>query len=345
MKFILKITLFIILFPISAKATKPFVLGETERVYCLPKTELVIDIVSEKITEKSGKFAVYAEKYLGTREVILAPKTYFNLKTITISTRTRPDEKRTFRIKPKKKSPANKLVTNSAGILCGVNIQPNQVVEKKEVIAFQSEVSKDRNVLPLTEDYLMAGSLSKMAEGAAKQIFRIRESRLDLLSNYSEEFPKDGEAIKILIKQMDLKEKDLVKLFVGTISSEIVKSRIIFTPTEKVENSPIIRYSKTLGVVDKDDLIGEPILLSVDYNPVQTIQPKKKRKQNSQSIYTIIPTKTNLQITFEGKTIYQNQLFIPQLGILQPIPFREIDKDSRIYVDETTGRLLSIIED
>ncbi len=241
MKFFLKITLFIVLLPIHIKATEPFVLGETERIYSLPKTELIIDIVSEKIEEKPGKFVVYAEKYLGTREVIIAPKTYFNLKTITISTRTRPDEKRTFRIVPKKKSPVNKLVTNSEGILCGVNIEPKIKVKEKEEVVFQSEVLTAKKVLPLTEEYIMAGSVSKMAEGAAKQIFRIRESRMELLVGYSEELPKDGEAIKTLVEQMELKEKELTKLFVGTTSSQIVKNRIVFTPTKKMENSPIFR--------------------------------------------------------------------------------------------------------
>ncbi len=345
MKSLFKIVLLIILFPIGIKATEPFVLGETERVYSLPKTELMIEIVSEKIKEKPGIFSVYAEKYLGTRDVITVPKHYFNLKQIIISTRTQPDEKRTFRIIPKKKSPVNRLVTNSDGILCGVNIVPQKENKNNEVIAFKSEEKELQKIVPLTEEYIMAGSVSKMAEGAAKQIFRIRESRLDLLSGYSEDLPKDGETIKTLMGQMDIQEKQLTELFVGATSSQIVKKKIVFTPTRKIENVPLFRYSKALGVVDKDDLVGEPIYLNITYNAIPTIENEKKKKFKYQPIYTIIPVKASVEISFQEKVIYQKELFIPQLGILQPIPYKKIKRDSKIYIDAETGRMLSIIED
>ncbi len=75
------------------------------------------------------------------------------------------------------------------------------------------------------------------------------------------------------------------------------------------------------------------------------MQPKKKRKQKYQPIYTVVPVKANLQIVFREKPIYEKQLLIPQLGILQPIPFRKIDKESQIYIDATTGSILSIVEE
>ena len=49
----------------------------------------------------------------------------------------------------------------------------------------------------------MAGSTAKQAEVAAKQIYRIRESRLNILTGEADNLPPDGEAMKLVIQQLE----------------------------------------------------------------------------------------------------------------------------------------------
>ena len=58
-----------------------------------------------------------------------------------------------------------------------------------------------------SEELLMAGSTAKQAEVAAKQIYRIRESRLNILTGEADNLPPDGEAMKLVIQQLEEQEK------------------------------------------------------------------------------------------------------------------------------------------
>ena len=49
-----------------------------------------------------------------------------------------------------------------------------------------------------SEELLMAGSTAKQAEVAAKQIYRVRESRLNILTGEADNLPPDGEAMKLV---------------------------------------------------------------------------------------------------------------------------------------------------
>lgn len=323
-----------------------FVKGASVITYSLPKTEFVIEVTSEKITEQPGLFYLYANRYLSTTDVITQPKTYYRFKDIKVIKRTVPDEKRTYSIIPQKKSPTNLLTTNGVGLLAGINIPPP--TSSPQLSPPQSKIitnaKEPQTLLPLLEEYMMASSTTKMAEGAAKQIYRIRENRLDLLGGYTESIPKDGQAVKTLIEQMDIEEEKLTQLFVGTINKQNIKQTLLFTPTESAQNLPIFRYSEYMGVVEADDLSGDPIYLTLQYTPYRHVDDgQKKRKSKYQEVFTVIPIFATMTLTYQGKELYREDVVLPQLGITQPIPFREIKKNSQIYVDTETGKLKAIV--
>ena len=66
----------------------------------------------------------------------------------------------------------------------------------------------------------MAGSTARQAEVAAKQIYRIRESRLNILTGDADNLPPDGEAMKLVIQQLEEQEKALTNLFTGILTKE-----------------------------------------------------------------------------------------------------------------------------
>ena len=73
------------------------------------------------------------------------------------------------------------------------NTQPNESA---------LEATRKKNQAPtkvtdasvFSEELLMAGSTAKQAEVAAKQIYRIRESRMNILTGDADNLPPDGEA-------------------------------------------------------------------------------------------------------------------------------------------------------
>ena len=318
--------------------------GKSTLIYSLPKTEFVINATVELVTENPGNFYQYSERFLATSEVITAEKKYYRMKTITMETRTLSDSERTFTIIPSKKSLANQISVNDEGILCGINVAPSKAIKeiRTERIEKKENFSNSK-LLPLSEEYMLAGSVAKMAEGAAKQIYRIRENRVDLLSGDVDNMPTDGASLKTMIAEMDVQEKELTKLFTGITTVETLTQTIVYTPKTIEKDEVVFRFSSHRGIVASDDLSGAPYYLNINFEPIKTVtNESKKPKKPLIEVFTILPVTAQVRLDDGNETLYEQQVTLPQFGILLPIPLETMDKYSKAYVSPENGRLLSI---
>lgn len=331
-----------IIFPFLATA-QTVTEGQSTLFYSLPKTEFVINVTVELVTEKPGSFYQYSERFLATSDVITADKEFYRLKDISIEPRTVRDPERTYKIIPNKKSLANYITVNDEGMLCGVNVPPAKVVKeiRRERIERTEELEREK-LLPLNEEYMLAGSVAKMAEGAAKQIYRIRENRVDLLSGDVENMPTDGASLKAVMDEMEAQEKELTELFTGKTIVKTLTQTVIYSPTSAVNDKVVFRFSSLQGVVDADDLSGVPYYLNIKYAPIKTETPEKPAKKKDVEVFTVIPVTVDVKFDDGNKTLYEEKLTLPQLGVLVPIPFETMDKYSKAYVSPENGRLLSV---
>jgi len=328
-------------FFVTAQQKQTLTEGESVLIYSLPKTELNIQICSERVTETPGDFYQYSERFLATSEVITAKKTSYRLKGITITPRVKPDENRTYKIIPDKKSLTRKITVNDAGILCGINVPPVEITEHIQSYSSEEPKSPEKKLLPLEEEYMMAGSVAKMAEGVAKQIYGIREGRVDLLAGEADSMPKDGESMKIMLEQMDQHEQELTQLFTGKTTVEPLINTLTYTPDKEKKAEVAFRFSSFNGLSSKEDLSGAPYYITVKYTPIETVPAGKKKK--GEPVYSVIPAKARIIIEDSSKVIFNEEMDIPQLGVLVPIPLDSMDKKAgKAMVSPETGRLLSV---
>lgn len=317
--------------------------GQSTLVYSLPKTEFVVSAAVEKVTETPGQFYQYSERYLATSDVITSKKTYYRLKSLNVMPRTLPDKKRTFTIIPNKKSLASLITVTDEGILNGINTPPVQINKEIEIVEKESSGEQTaQKLLPLNEEYMLAGSTAKMAEGIAKQIYSIRENRIDLLAGDVEYVPTDGASMKTMIEQMNQQEEELTKLFIGTTVVEELTQKMIYTPSKAVKDEVVFRFSEFEGMVPADDLSGVPYYISISFEPVKAVPSEKKKKKAKEEVYCIIPVLADVVFDNGEKVFFEKRMTIPQLGILMPIPLETMDKYSRAFVSPETGRLLSV---
>ncbi|MFT3751739.1 MAG: DUF4831 family protein [Paludibacter sp.] len=237
---------------VLATAQKAFTLveGQPALVYSLPKTQLCVEVEIEKVNQKPGVFYRYSERYLATNSVIVDQKTTYRLKSVSVKAVAVPDSSRTYQIIPNAGSQLSHLSVNAQGILCGVNVpvQAEKTVTINKIIRKES-TSAATNLLPLGEEYMMAGSEAKLAEGAAKQIYRIRESRLSLLTADVDKLPADGASMKSMLQGLDEMEHQLTELFVGNTNTEMQIQKIMLTPTVALNNEILFRFSALRGLV------------------------------------------------------------------------------------------------
>jgi hypothetical protein len=328
---------------LTTNAKTPLILteGQPAIVYALPKTQLNVEVETEKLTQQPGVFYRYSERYLATTKVITEPKVSFRIKSIKVRAVAVPDPNRTYSVEQENGS-AN-ISINSKGILCGVNVPvvPKKVHTNVSVLPVK-ETSKVA-LLPLGEEYMMAGSEAKLAEGAAKQIYRIRESRLGLLTADVEKMPADGASLKTMLNGMDQMERELTELFIGKTISETKSEVITVFPDSAMEGRVLFRFSALRGMVAADDLSGMPYYISVKPTNIPNVVADPKSKAVKTILNYVLPATASVTITDGVNECSAGLYSVAQLGKVIPLSDKLLNRSqAKISIDPQTGQLLSI---
>ncbi len=328
------LSLLSILLALSAFAQKE-INNKPAMVYSLPKTVLVVKATACKTTQQAGPYFRYAERYLGISDVVTENKTSYELTKVTVLRKGIADPLNTFQ------STKNALITlTSKGVISGINTTCS-IINKESNIKNKKEES-DADFIAntvLTEDQLVANSIAKMAENAAKQIYRIRESRINLISGESEQMP-DGAALKLMLKKLDQTEKALVALFTGKVTKEYLKKEFEIEPDKNRDNEILFRVSTINGLVDKDDLSGIPVYVSIKTTKNNTPQVKAKNKTG---LYYRLPGTAEVIVNSGEKEFFREKLTVSQHGSLQKLP-RCSSKNTKITYDIKTGAIKNMQE-
>ena len=311
-------------------------------VYSLPKTVLAIEVETEKTTYTQGIFYQYAGRYLSAKDVITEDRMQYSLKEIRVKTQAIPDENRTYSLSwSNPKSILYNVAINEKGILCRINTACEPAPEPVEKAVKRPAATEKLSLIPMSEEHMLVSSTAKLAEGAARQILRIRENRLSLLSGEVEHFP-DGTAFTLLLEEMEKKERELTELFVGKVTRETHTSIIYYTPENRSVNDILFRLSSINGVVATNDLSGAPYYINIATTDLQLTTAAKASKKNP-IIRTIYPAVARVSVT-NGRVSYFSQEFsMPQFGSIVELTEDVLrDKDVKVRIDAETGRLLGV---
>lgn len=333
----LKIKSLITLIAIFSFSTS--VMAQSAFVYSLPKTVLKIDIILEKTVEQPGEFYQYAQRYLAADKVITTEKTTYRTVSISVTAQAEPNPDQTYSLNGLAKKNLSVSV-DEKGILTGLN-NFNKIVCNKipDEISVPEKNQQTSDLLPLTEEYMMASSTAKMAEGAAKQIYQIREGRMSLLSGDVNKFP-EGAAMDAILSRMDKEEQQLTELFTGKKTVSYETETIYFEPEQTFVNQTLFRLSNISGIVAADDLSGAPIFINF------TAESKNQLSIASKStvvLYYILPVKGKITINDVQNQYFTGEFTFPQFGTVLPLGENMLTKTTkRVLIDNQTGRLLGI---
>ena len=287
--------------------------------YSLPKTSLVVDAEVTKVTCKAGPYYQYAEKYLGVKDAVTEDKVYFDLGKISLINRGNAEY-----------TPVE-----------------SELDAAKKNKGSQQKVT-DASVF--SEELLMAGSTAKQAEVAAKQIYRIRESRLNILTGEADNLPPDGEAMKLVIQQLEEQEKALTNLFTGILTKETEHYEVSIIPHDNLDKEVLFRFSKQLGIVDADDLGGTPVYMNLkatERAPILDAKEAEKKDKSLKGIVYNVPGKASIEILMNKKTLYKGEAQITQFGTregLAPVMFEDKKAPVKVLFYPETGAIKQIIQ-
>ncbi len=319
--------------------------------YSLPKTLLITEAETSKITLKAGSYAKYAEKYLGvTDQVINEDQIYYTLNKINVYSKGIPNKDETYLIEFKAKTSAPFVYLTKDGLICTINAtyEPEKVPADKGNSQMKQTTPTASAQSAYTEEYLRAGSVSKMAEVAAKQIYKLRESRMDILTGDADNAPRDGEAMKIVLQQLEAQEKALVELFTGTRVIEKQTAEFEIEPQGDMENQIIFRFSKYLGIVKPEDLSGSPVYLNLKKTDTPTpVLPDPKAKKETKVIVYNLPGKASVDVFYGKQQMFNGDVQVVQFGTTQTLAtsmFEDKKGAVKVYFYPETGAIKQIIQ-
>lgn len=106
-----------------------------------------------------------------------------------------------------------------------------------------------------------------------------------------------------MLKNLQQQESALLQLFEGVTEKDTTEVELTYIPEQEVDRYILFRFSKKLGLVDRDDLAGSPYYISVKDEHViptnQAIAEEGKRSKDDANIFVNMPGK--IKVTIQGK--------------------------------------------
>lgn len=321
-------------------------------IYTLPKTSVEVSLKVKKTVYTRGEFYQFAQRYLNI-DPITESRTEYTIEEVFAENIGIPNPEQSFMVMFNPKSIAPFVELTEDGLIASINT--DAIIEKKAthtLPAPSKELLNARRLL--AEEVLMAGSTAKQAELVSRQIFDLRRSKNDILIGEADNMPPDGEAYRIVMQQIDDQEKALTELFTGSIQTEYFIKELNIVPDNSDINRMIIaRFSQKLGLVDADNLAGEPIFLSLKSKTPQQdafLSDKDKErfeKKINEGIVYNVPAKAQLTIEFNNRIVNNKEIDVVQFGTQDVLAKRMLDnKKQPIKVEffSNIGAIKQIIQ-
>ncbi|MDL2255130.1 DUF4831 family protein [Parabacteroides sp. OttesenSCG-928-G06] len=319
--------------------------------YSLPQTNLIINAEVTKITSTAGPYYQYAEKYLGVKDAITADNTRYELGQVNLFNVGVPDPEKNYLLEFKAGTVAPYTCLTEDGLLCSINAEYTPEESALEAIRQKKpEVVATVQTPVFSEELLMAGSTARQAEIAAKDIYRIRESRLNILTGEADNLPPDGTAMQIVIDQLEQQEKALTQLFTGTTSQSTEMFEVTVVPYDNLNKEVLFRFSEKLGIVDADDLGGAPVFINLKATErVPQMDPKEEEKKmkNGKGVIYNIPGKASVEILTGQKTLFKGDIQVTQFGSIESLAavmFEDKKTPVKVLFYPETGAIKQIIQ-
>ena len=349
-------TLFLLVLATSGMAQtilNSFFPGTSEGVtYHLPDTRINITVEARCITHTPGEFYSYAERFLHIKNVIAEASNRWEIADITSSSEGVPNKDKGFTVRLGS-STASNILLNDKGIICAINTnaagKQGAINEKKQ----QGTDNGNNAQQYMTEEMLTATSTAKMAELTAKEIYAIRESKLAITRGQAENMPSDGAAITLLLQELDKQEKALTELFTGRTDTIYHTYSYHIAPNEVRDTTKavMLRFSQKLGVVDKENLAGEPIYYNIKDMKTVTLpvtdETTQKKPTKVEGILYNIPGRASFTVYSRTRTFLDKEIPIAQFGITELLSKSLFGKNNttKVLFDTATGGIISINRD
>lgn len=312
--------------------------------YALPTTEIEIEVEATKVNYQPGEFCKYAERYLRLENVSPTAEEHWELSSVKAIGVGVPNKEHSYFVKLKDKTLAPLMELTADGIIRSINMPLSKEVVSASTLTPAQSIVNPRDFM--TEEILMAGSTAKMAELVSQEIYNIRESKNLLVRGQAENMPKDGVSLKLMLDNLAIQEEALTKMFAGVTTRESRTFKLRILPAEGLKDKMLFRFSQKLGVLDINNLAGEPVFFTLEN--LQTVSVPvndgKKKSEKVEGVAYNVPGKASISIRKEDQELFKGEVAVTQFGNIEYLAPNLFEKKSTIKVlfDPITGGLIKV---
>ena len=141
-----------------------------------------------------------------------------------------------------------------------------------------------------------------------------------------------------------------MELFIGRTDTIRQKTHVVIEPDEHCDTTKavLLRFSRKLGFLEKDNLAGEPVYYSLrDLKSVKlptAEEAAKKKTVKKEGICYNIPGKAEIEIFTRTRKLAKLEIPVAQLGTTEILSKNLFNKNSttKVLFDTATGGIISI---
>jgi hypothetical protein len=357
--------------------------------YSLPMNKILVKISITKTVLAKGPYAEFALRHLNiTSGIIDADAMEYRIDSVSLERISQADSSKRYAVHFTGFENLPELQLNSDGCIIACNCPRElagysfsskivtQVEQEKEASPFydlgtksfleekEKELSQaiqnDSNHVrtPYEEEKFIPKTPDEIAENAAAFIRKIRKRRLKLIvSMYQESNAVDGNAMRIMVDELEKLEKSYVELFVGKTESISYTLSYIYSPNENTDADlqTLCWFSKSMGLVNQKSDVRrndfKPLTIRVQtsgINPKVTLPAADVSSKNSNAarygLFYRIPATTEVIVECPENMHVNKQMQIAQKGFVVPLPVEYfINRKYSIEFDGQTGALRRIL--
>lgn len=343
--------------PLQAQTeVAPFRPGTTVDGVCyfLPKTVFRVAFISDKTVTTPGDFAAYADRFLRQPSAPRTETVEWRLKTFSLQPFGVPDSTKAYSIRLKAKTSAPLVTLSDDGLLLGVNTEAVDAPLPALPPQVPAPPLTDARRY-MTHDILSATSTAKMAQLTAEEIYDLKDARKTLIRGEADNTPKDGAQLKLMLDNLDVQIAALEGLFNGQVRTSTEVTSFTYEPPATLGpegvRTLLCRYSRRFGVVDKDDLSGQPVwieLKPVGNLPERIDNPEtaRKRSRMPQGLYVNVPARVKVTVSTPDQVLMNLDVPVCQAGTTELLSDALFNKHltTKVFLHPHTGSVREIRE-
>jgi len=192
-------------------------------------------------------------------------------------------------------------------------------------------------------------SEAELAEEAAAQVIRLRESRIRLLTGY-QEVPYSAEAIRYMDEGIRSAYDEYLALFTGSVQRFTRNYSFSHQPVASRDSSwvPLFRFSPESGIHGLDAREGELVYLRYlpermlpDSSLIQASMSATEGAAPEKVLMYRIPAATLIELRYQDEILFSTREQISQLGRVRSLPVSKVS----VELDPVSGRPVRVFLD